>query len=345
MPDNISLVIGDQVIENFISYQVESDLFVAGDAFKLDLVNPEIEIKEGARCRLEVNGVRELEGIIDRIVEGYSKAGRKLTIEGRDLMGLLVDSYCEEYITLEDITLKALAQKLLKNIPFINTKEIIYGKGNKDRAVPLSTKEEDYEFAQIEPGQTVFEVLRNYALSRGMLFFNHPDGTLIFGEPVTSGSPDYTLICRKDGTGNNIMSSERVRDISKRFSKVTITGQKQGADDREVDDINFEGTVEDKSFPFKKPFVATLEFDGQNPKKFANILMDKQKFDGFELSYKTNGHSQDGKNFQVNSICHVIDEIYGYDDDFLVYGRVFEMSKRDGVTTTLKLSRLGEMPV
>jgi prophage tail gpP-like protein len=344
MPDKVSLVIGDKVIKNFISYQVESDLFVAGDAFKFDVINPDIEITEGARCELMVNDQLELNGVIDRISDGYSKAGKKLTIEGRDLMGLLVDSYCEEYPTLENITLKALAEKLIKNVPFINTKSIIYGKGDKDRAVPLSAKEEDYEFAQIEPGQTIFEVLRNYALSRGMLFFSLPDGTFIFGEPVTSGAPDYVLICKKDGTGNNIITSERVRDISKRFSTVTIVGQRQGSDDWDVDDINFEGTAEDKSFPFKKPFVATLEFDGQNPEKYANILIDKQKFDGFELSYKTRGHSQNGKNFQVNTVCHVIDEIFGFDDDFLVYGRVFEMSKRDGVTTTLKLSKLGVLP-
>lgn len=339
MRDKVSLVINNLKIENFLSYRIESDLFVSDDAFEITLANPGTDIPEGARCKLYVNDQLELNGITDRISNSYDKSGSKLSIEGRDLMGLLIDSYCEEFPTLENVTLKEIAERLLADVPFINRKNITYGKGNKNRAVPLTKTEDEYEFTQISPYSTVFEELKKHAIARGMLFFSMPDGTLIFGEPMTSGKSEYTLI-----KGKNIIEAERVRDISKRYKTVTVTGQQQGTDLFEPDDINIEGMVEDADFPFAKPFVAQAEHDGQDPQKYAKILMEKQQFEGFTLSYKTHSHSQNGKNYQVNAVCHVKDEKFSIDDDFLIYGRTFEMS-RNGVFTTLKLSKLGILPV
>lgn len=339
MRDRISLHISDTQIEDFISYRIDSDLFVADDAFEITLSNHKIEIEEGAQCKLYVNETLELNGIVDKITESYDKSGSKLAIEGRDLMGLLIDSYCEEFPTLENITLKEIAEQLLANVPFINRKNIIYGKGSKSRAVPLTAVEEDYEFSQIAPYSTVFEELKKHAVARGMLFFSLPDGTMIFGEPLTSGKAEYTLT-----HGENILEAERIRDLSKRYKTVTIMGQQQGTDLFGPEDINISGVVEDADFPFAKPFVAQAEHDGLTPQKYAKILMEKQQFEGFVLSYKTHSHSQNGKNYQVNAICHIQDEKFSIDNDFLIYGRTFEMS-RDGVFTTLKLSKLGILPV
>jgi len=339
MRDKISLHINNLKIENFLSYRIESDLFVADDAFEITLANTGAEISEGAQCKLYINDTLELNGIIDKITDSYDKGGSKLSIEGRDLLGLLIDSYCEEFTTLENVTLKEIAEQLLADIPFINRKSIIYGKGNKNRAVPLTQAEDDYEFAQITPYTTVFEELKKHAIARGMLFFSMPDGTFVFGEPLTSGKAEYTLI-----KGKNILEGERTRDISKRYKTVTVTGQQQGTDLFGPEDINVSGVAIDADFPFTKPFVAQAEHDGQDPQKYAKILMEKQQFDGFSLTYKTHSHSQTGKNYQVNAICHVKDERFSIDDDFLIYGRTFEMS-RDGVFTTLKLSKLGILPV
>ncbi|MDP2166779.1 MAG: hypothetical protein Q8J64_00420 [Thermodesulfovibrionales bacterium] len=335
MPGNIRLLVGGVKIEDFISYQVASDLFQAADAFSFELSMPLHRNVSGLKCELYVNDILELTGIIDRENHKYDKGKNSYSIEGRDLMGLLVDSYCEEFPTLEGIELKALAERLLK--PFMSEiKKIEYGKGNKDRAVPLKNKKEEFESIKIQQGQTVFEVLRDYALSRGLLFFSLPDGTLVFGEPATSGEAAFKLVCRKDGQGNNVIEGERVLDYSKRYSKVTVSGQTQ--DGKPVKDF-----VLDTDVKRHKPFIGQIEFDGQSPKKYANILLNKQRFEGFQLRYKTDGHGQGSRNFQVNSICHVKDEVFGLDENMLIYGRTFEMSKA-GVFTTLKLSKLGVLP-
>lgn len=338
MRDRVCLHIGDIEIENFISYHIESNLFSADDTFEIVIANYATTIDEGAQCKLYINDVIELNGIVDQITESYNKSGSKLVVKGRDLMGLLIDAYCEEYETFEGNTLKEMTEQLITNIPYINRQNVIYGDGNKNKAVPLTKTDDEFEFAQIAPYTTVFEELSKHATARGMVFFSMPDGTFVFGEPLTSGAAEYTLT-----KGENILEGERIRDISKRYKTVTVTGQQQGSDLLEPEQINVSGTVEDDSYPFAKLFVAQTKHDGFAPEKYAKILMEKQQFEGFTLSYKTYAHSQFGLNYQVNAICHVIDNKFGIDDDFLIYARIFEMS-RDGVFTNLKLSKLGVIP-
>lgn len=344
MRDKVNLIINNQQIENFLSYRVEANLFVADDAFEFSLANPEVTVSRGDQCKLYINDDLELTGIIDVVSKTVDKTGTKLTVKGRDLMGLLTDSYVEEFITLQDYTLKQLAEKLLATVPYVNRKNIIYGKGNKNRAVPLTETEEDFEFQQLDPGRTVFEILKEYALSRGMLFFSLPDGTFVFGQPRTSGAADFTLINCRQGKDNNVIEGEKTDDISRRYSKITVMGQRQGTEVWEAEDTNVTGTMEDGTFPFYKPFVAEITHDGQDPEKYAQILMDKQLFDGFNLSYKTYGHSQAGKNYTINAVCHVEDDALDVNGDSLIYERVFEMDKNQGVFTTLKMSHLGVLP-
>ncbi len=342
--DKIFLEIGGKKIEHFISYQVESDLFVADDAFSIELAAPETSIDAGDQCKLYVNDELELNGIVDKTVRSYDKKSRKFSIQGRDLMGLLVDASIEEFITLENTDLKTLTERLLKNVPFINRKEIIYGKGNKGRVVPLKSKDESFDLIQTEPGETIFEVLKKYAMSRGLLFFALPNGTLVYGEPLSKGSPEFKLNAKRSGMGNNILEGQITRDISQGCSKVVVLGQKQGGEAwEEVDDLNVSAEIGNPNFPFYKPHVITLESDGQDPKQAAKLIMEQKNFASFTLQYKTNGHSQSGKNYQVNALCTVEDEIENIFGDFLIYGRTFERSKQ-GVFTTLNLSVPGVLP-
>lgn len=343
MQDKVSLHINNQKIENFLSYTIESDIYTADDAFSLELANPEIQVKEGHRCELYVNGELEMTGIIDRISKSHDKSGVKLKVEGRDLMGLLVDSYCEEFITLEGIKVKALAERLLKNVPFINRKKIVYqdnfsGKLKKKAKgeSSIALLDAPHNFSQIEPGMTIFEVLKDYAGSRGMMFFCLPDGTMVFGKPKEKGELLFNLLCTKDGKDNNVLEGSEVKDISKRYSKITVIGQQQGTDGIDTNAINTKATIEDKDFPFYKPMVAKNNNDYQSPKLHARMLLEKSRHQGFQLNFKVPGHSQNGKNWTINELCSVKDEVLEREGTYLIYSRTFEMSKQ-GVYTSLKL--------
>jgi prophage tail gpP-like protein len=352
-PDNVTLEISGHRIERFVSYTAEADLYTADDAFSLELAAPELEITRGQQCKLYVNGALELTGIIDKRSRKYDKSGSLVVrVEGRDLMGLLVDSYCEQFVTVQGMKLSALAEMLLKTVPFINRKHIQYQENivgklkGKKRSVdqPLvGYLDTPQKISQIEPGMTVFDVLRTYAASRGLMFFAQPDGTFIFGRPKAKGEPMFTLTCTKSGVGNNVLGGEEIDDISKRYSKVTVIGQQQGQDDMGMDatKITTSGVTEDKGFPFYKPFVSTDNNDSQSPQLHARFLMEQQRHQGYQLLYRVQGHSQNNKNWRINELCKVHDEALGIDGVYLIYGRTFERSKQDGTFTSLKLGPPG----
>ena len=350
--DTVSLQIAGRRIERFLSYSIEADLYTADDAFSLELAKPEVEIKRGQRCELYVNGALELTGIIDKGSRKYDKAGLTLRIEGRDLMGLLVDSCCEQFVTVEGKKLSDLAEMLLAKVPFINRKNITYqenivgklkGKKKTVDEPMMGFMDTPQKMSHIEPGMTIFEVLKTYATSRGLMFFAMPDGTFIFGRPKAKGEPVFTLTCTKSGVGNNVLEGEEIDDISKRYSKVTVIGQQQGRDDMGMDATKVNsppGIVEDKDFPFYKPFVAKDNNDSQSPPLHARFLMEQKRHQGYQLHYKVKGHSQNGKNWRINELCRVRDEVLGVDGVYLIYGRTMERS-RQGTFAKLKLGMPG----
>lgn len=350
--DTVALQVGGQRIERFSGYTAEADIYTADDAFSLELAKPKVAIKKGQRCELYVNDQLELTGIIDKVSRKYSKAGLTLRVEGRDLMGLLVDSYCEQFVTVQGMKLSALTEMLLKSVPFINRKKIIYQENvvgklkGKKKALDqplIGYMDTPQRLSQIEPGMTIFEVLRTYAASRGLMFFLMPDGTFVFGRPKAKGEPAFKLICNKSGKGNNVLEGEEIDDISKRYSKITVIGQQQGQEDFGMDatNIHTKASTEDKEFPFYKPFVAKDNNDSQSPALHARFLLEQQRHQGYQLHYKVQGHGQNGRNWQINELCQVHDEVLGIDGVFLIYGRSIERSRQSGTITNLKLGPPG----
>lgn len=352
MSDSISLVVNGAKIANFESYTIEADIYTADDAFSLELSNPETEIKPGLKCELYVNGTRELTGIIDRVSRSYDKSGTKLRVEGRDLMGLLVDSYCTRFVDVQGKTVKQLAETLLADIPFINRKSIVYqenfvgrmkGKKQTVSSPAVGFLDTPQKIARIEPGMTVFEILKAYAASRGLMFWAMPDGTFVFGRPMTGGQPAFSLACNRTGGNVTVLEGELVQDMSRRYSRVVVIGQSQGHEDdgANATKVNSKATRDDPDVPFYKPFVTRQTNDSQSPPLHARLLLEKQKHDGFQLHYKVPFHSVSGRNWSINQLCQVRDEVLEIAGTYLICGRTLELSKSGGTVTRLKLGYPG----
>jgi prophage tail gpP-like protein len=356
MSDKIELRFGknaaDHAVDRFISYHVDADLYVPADAFRIEM-NPDVKIAAGMRCELLVNNKLELTGIVDKTHSKVNKNGVSLTVEGRDLMGLLVDSHCEKFIPVSGKKLDELAEVLLEKVPFINRKEIKYQENVAGRLKKKAVKkggllfglDEPQVISKIEPGMTIFEVLRQVAMSRGMLFYALPDGTFVFGRPMVSGEPAYAVQIKKSGIGNNVIEAEYIDDISKRFSKVIIRGQRQGQDSDGVfpKKVNDGDSVSDDEFTFYKPYVMKSNNNSMSPKMLARFIIEKQRRDGKRLTYKVARHSQNGTNWTINEFCQVDDEVNNLKGPYLIYGRTFELSEEDGPTTTVKLGPPGRL--
>lgn len=346
MSDVLELRISGRRLDRFVSYRVDADLYEAADAFRLELADPGFEINAGERCELRVNGELELTGLIDRVEETGDKSGNTLTVEGRDLMGLLVDSCVEEYPDLQSVTLKTLAEQLLKNIPYVNRRAIVYQAGIAGASAAQTTAaafDAPQANAHLDATRTVFDVLRDFAAARGAMFFALPDGTLVFGRPKAAGSADYQLLRRRDGRGNTILSGGRTRDLSQRYSHITVLGQQQGSDTLTAGQINTSATVVDDGVPFRKPLVVQNDNDGESPERHARLLLDKQRARALQFSYRAVGHSQAGRNWSINRLCHVRDEALRpvADGVYLITGRTFELSKEAGRVTELRLGLPG----
>jgi prophage tail gpP-like protein len=351
MSDSVSLLIDKQRITNFLEYTVEADLYTADDAFSMVLSNPDVAIRAGQQCELYVNDTLELTGIIDRCGRSYDKSGVKLRVEGRDLMGLLVDSSCEQFVDVQGKTVKSLTEMLLRTVPFINRKNIVYqeniigklsGKKQTVSQPVVGFLDTPQKISKIDPGMTVFEVLRTYSASRGMMFYALPDGTFVFGRPKAGGEAAFSLTCNVDGNGNNTLEGEHLEDLSKRYSKLTVISQGQGWDEdgEDTGKVNVKVSRDNPDFPFYKPFVTRLTNDSQSPELAARLLLEKQLHDGFQLSYRVPRHSQEGRNWTINELARVKDEKLGLDGTYLIFGRTFELTKQ-GMFTRLRLGYPG----
>lgn len=348
--DTVYLLIDGKKLDRFTSYCIDADIYATASAFQLELARPEFSIKPGKECQLWVNDALELTGIIDVVVPSYDKSGSKLTVTGRDLMGWCVDAHVKEFITVQNKTVKALAEWLLKKAPreFFKLSTVQYAENVVGRLKSKAARVAGYDtttaLSQIEPGMSVFDVLSEYAKSKGMLFYSMPNATFVFGKPKESGAPSFTLTNRKNSNGNNIIFGEKSEDISKRYSEVTVVGQKQGQDGYLSGEWNIEApALKDKTFPFFKPYVHKDEFGGNQPKQQARMMLEKMRHDGFRLNYIVQGHSQGKKNWSINELAHVVDEDpdFQLNGSFLLYGRTFEKSKDKGTTTKLRLGLPG----
>lgn len=352
MSDDIYLQVGKFRLKNFKSYRIDSDLFQAADDFEITVANPQIDVSPGQKCELYVNGQPELVGVIDRISENVSKTEHTLTLAGRDLMGLVVDSDIEIGKDLTDTTIQALAEELLTPLPYIDRDKIIYGVGGKINPVPYPSQGggggifSAQAKMRINPGEKIFTVLKNYALSIGLLFFYTPAGKFVFGTPVRHGTKLYDLIRRKNGRQTNILSGGPTEDISQQYKTVTVLGEQQN-NLFAVGGHQKSGNAENSNFPLSyKPMVVRTQYATDDLAAQAELIIKKQVFNGSQRSYKVVGHSQAGNNYQPNTIIHVIDEmlLQPVNADFLIFGRTFERSKDEGTTTTLRLSKLGLLP-
>lgn len=335
MPDTIVMRVasGSDWVElpHALEAVIESDLYVADDAYSVTL--PEsVQVQCGVRCQMFVNGQLEMTGTVDKVTRKYSRTeGPVQTIEGRDLMGILVDSYCEDFFDTENMSVKAIAERLLRKVPFINRKEIVYGSG-------AGRVDSGKASTHIDPGSKICETLQQIALSRGMLFYLRPDGTFVFGLPKGREDSRYSLVNTRGQNRSSIIEGEWTEDYSVRYSKVAVMTQTQEDGEKDADLV---AVKTDVSFPFYKPMVEVVNEDAASPGKIAAMILERQRFEGRILRYKVHGFTQNARNWTIDELCMVDDDVLGFRGDLLIYGRTFTLSKKEGALTELRLGLPG----
>jgi prophage tail gpP-like protein len=334
MRDTAEILIGEYRYSRFKKYRIESDLYQAAGAFEFELYpDPAFRVNPGSHAKVYVNGFLEMTGIIDKVSTTYDTAGRSVNVSGRDLMGLVVDSSCEEWRTMSNSNLVKAAEKLLKNVPFINRLSI-------EADETATRRDAKKPFLQPAPGDKIFDVLKEAAASRGVVFYVRADGSLCFRKPAGSGAVAMNISRRNGEPNTYIIRGERTRDYSERYSKYTVLTQEQGLDEDSPPWINAKASVEDRDVPVYKPFVEALQEDSGSVKKRADMLLEQHRAQSDAVKYTLMGHSQGVYNWAINELVRVDDDELDVHRVLLVYSRAFEMS-RQGISTELTLGEAG----
>jgi prophage tail gpP-like protein len=334
MSDTAEIIIGEYRYSRFKKYRIDSDLYAAAGAFEFELYpDPAVTVKPGDRAQVFVNGYLEMTGIIDKVSVGYDTSGRSINVSGRDLMGLVVDSYCEEWRTMSNLNLVKAAERLLKNVPYANRLQI-------EADETATRRDAKKPFLQPAPGDKIFDVLKEAAASRGVVFYAKANGSLCFRKPTGRGTVLMNITRRSGEPNTYIIRGERQRDYSERYSKYTVLTQEQGLDEDSPPWINAKASVSDKDVPFFKPFVESMQEDGGSVRKRADMIMEQRRAKSDSVKYSVKGHSQGVYNWAVDELVRVDDDELDVHCDMLIYSRTFELS-RQGITTELTLGEAG----
>lgn len=340
--DSTYLIVNDRPVDGLISYDVESDLYVAADAFEFELLKQSVDIRAGDIVEFYVNDRPALRGVVNKAaLRGNKRDGFRIALSGTDMMGMLC-GHCSATIGdlagesggASSIELDYLVRLLISDIPkkyVRGMNDVVFQQGASGLSIL-------FEHVSVSPGQTVFDILRSAASSRGLLFWCDEEGKFIFGKPVSHGSPQFEIIRRSSGDGNNVIDGQRINDIGDGFSKVTVFSQSQSDGDFDANNLSASQSLRvPEEFPFYRLKTVQINGDKNSPELEAKRLINQVRSSLYRYEYLVPGHSQRGVNFRANELAHIDDDELDVHGDFLVYGRKFTGDKTAGEVTMLRL--------
>lgn len=339
--DKVELLIAGQTHGDWSTYEIDSDFLTPADAWHVSLGLNEgkmpPDVVTGAPVEVRVDGETVLTGRIDEINHPVSKTGHTFSMSGRDKAADLVDCsapiFGKELVSMSEI-IAAFTR------PFGITKQRIDAESTRIRAR-----------VRVEPGDMAWDALARAAEANGLWPWFEPDGTLVVGGPDYSTPVVATLILRRDGKGNNVISLTKHESMHGRFSKVTVLGQRPGSA-LEQGKPDLSGAAEDDGMSsWSRPkIVMDHECDsGAVCEDRARKLIADSRLNGLTLTAVVQGHrivapgqEADGQLWKPGQRIRVTSEPHGIKEQvFFLMGRKFTRGRSDGTRTTLTLKEDG----
>jgi prophage tail gpP-like protein len=216
------------VIDNFVSYSFSSDFKDATDKFSITIEDDNLggikkKIRNGERIIFKVNDCIQTTGTIEDLDISCSRSGGTvMTINGRNLLGEVADSYIDPEITItEKDTLEAAIKKVFS--PFGISKfeiddeanrNLIAGakaghvdKGKTFKGKANSLKKFISHQTKPNPGEGMYQFAERISKRFGLHIWLSADGeTLYVGVPTFAQAPLYSLYrSTQQKNGNNII--------------------------------------------------------------------------------------------------------------------------------------------
>lgn len=326
--DEVIVAVNSSRMDRFVNYTITNDLFAPEGSFSFE-TDSKYDISAGDTCTIFVNRKVVMAGIVDTVKRELSRSGPKLTFEGRSVASILVDSCVTKFATLPT-KLDALAEKLVRELPFIGKKDFEYYSGAKKANISR-------KYVQLSPGDTVFEVIKRAANSQGYLFWATPEGKFCFDKPLVRGKPLFWI--HAFASEMDYIEGSVTKTINGVHSEVRVMGESQ-----DNDDIKYVmATVKNNDMPFAKPLVVNWNENEGPAKKTAELQVAVEKASSIQLEYTVRGHSQNGNNWEINRFVDVRDDYNGAKDSYLIKSVTFTLDRQQGKRTRLALQPGGTL--
>ncbi|ARU30905.1 phage tail protein [Sulfuriferula sp. AH1] len=337
--DKVQLLIGGKMHEDWEDYDVDSDLLIPADAWHVTMgmrggqMPPDVVV--GAPAEVRVGGETVMIGRIDDIDDEVSKTARTFSISGRDKAANLVDCSAPVFVA----RMSSLADIMAKVVrPLGITKIRIDADATRTR-----------EKINVEPGDSAWDALSHIAEANGLWPWFDPDGTLVIGGPDYAKPEVATLILRKNGKGNNVLSLAKQEAVNERYSEITVLGQTHGTA-TETGKHALRATARDTNVSWYRPKIV-VDHEADNTAVCldrARKLLADSRLHGFTLQATVKGHRivapgqpAGGKLWTPGQRVRVFSEPHGIDGVFFLMARKFRGGRASGSRTELTLKEDG----
>lgn len=328
-PDKVGLLVGNRVHDDWESYEIDSDLMTPSDAWRVSygLRKGELPptVKPGEPVQVKVGADTVLVGRIDEVALNVTKREHSLSMSGRDGAAVLVDCSAPIFVT-KQATLLDIMNKVVKPLGITKIKL---------DAANARTREK----VNVEPGDTAWDTLTHAAEANGLWPWFTPDGTLIIGGPDYASAPVATLIMRRSGQGNNVLSLNKCESVAERFSEITVLGQTHGTA-TETGKHALKAGAKDSGVSWYRPkIVIDHESDSLAVcRDRARKLVADARLSGFTLIATVFGHrTSDGVLWTPGQRINVESEPHAIDGVFYLMARKFTLDRSSGTVTELTL--------
>ncbi|HBR4260885.1 TPA: phage tail protein [Klebsiella pneumoniae] len=366
--DKVSVIVGGKVHSDWSAYGIDSDFLIPADAWSMRLglpagIFPE-GVARGVPVQIRVGPDVVMSGRIDRVSRTVSRDQVSLSVTGRDGAAILVDCasplLTSRQASLEEVIAQVVRPLGIKNIELHAESSI--------RNDKITT----------EPGERAWDILLRACAGRGLWPWFRPDGTLVIGGPDYTAAPVATLVMRRSGEGNNLLSLTDESSMERSFSRLTVLAQGHAhstnnkkelgiIDVSSSDSLTVSGdtdtteteldtglpetgqhglqfVVEDPTVTYYRPQVVVMHDadDLEQVRYRARKMMADARLEGYSLIARVQGHrTSDGVLWEPGQRIHVISEPHGIDAIYFLMGREFTGGRPGGAMTTLRLKEDG----
>ncbi|HBY9736710.1 TPA: phage tail protein [Klebsiella pneumoniae] len=366
--DKVSVIVGGKVHSDWSAYGIDSDFLIPADAWSMRLglpagIFPE-GVARGVPVQVRVGPDVVMSGRIDRVSRIVSRDQVSLSVTGRDGAAILVDCasplLTSRQASLEEVIAQVVRPLGIKNIELHAESSI--------RNDKITT----------EPGERAWDILLRACAGRGLWPWFRPDGTLVIGGPDYTAAPVATLVMRRSGEGNNLLSLTDESSMERSFSRLTVLAQGHAhstnnkkelgiIDVSSSDSLTVSGdtdtteteldtglpetgqhglqfVVEDPTVTYYRPQVVVMHDadDLEQVRYRARKMMADARLEGYSLIARVQGHrTSDGVLWEPGQRIHVISEPHGIDAVYFLMGREFTGGRPGGAVTTLRLKEDG----